>query len=291
MVAQMSALPMADDPGAYPLSAHGPNAVLEADPADGRSHTSVAKALALLDAFDQAGEVRGISELAKRVNLPKSTTHRLLTVLIERGYVEHRGERYCLSDRVFELGHLVDHCQPAGLRERAIPFMAELFVETGATIHLGVLKGSVKGSEVLYLDKIFGHDGSPVTTTIGARKPAYCTALGKAVLAYSKAPTVESVLRGGLTRHTPYTLTQPGQLIASLQRVHAEGIATDFEECQVGVTCLAVPLFAGVGGVPLGALSICTRAGSGDVRRFAARLLRAGRALSWELNDPGRAGC
>ena len=246
------------------------------------SETSVGKALALLDAFDSSRAVLGVSELANRAHLPKSTAHRLLAVLVEHQYVQRVGDRYCLADRMFELGNQVSICRPNGLRERAIPFMAELYAETHETVHLAVLRGT----DVLYLEKIFGHNTTQCGTTVGTRKPAYCTALGKAILAYADPETVQLNLAGKMQRHTPYTLTQPGRLQSSLVRIRDEGVATDFEEWHLGVTCLAAPLLDPATGRAMAAVSISSLSSRGDIRRFSPRLRRITEMLSSRLAAP-----
>lgn len=252
-----------------------------ADGADGYE-TSVGKALNLLNAFDASRAVLGVSELASRARLPKSTAHRLLGVLVQHGYVQRVGDRYVLADRVFELGNQVRICRPNGLRERAVPFMTELFAQTRETVHLAVLRNT----EVLYIEKVFGYAAVLSGTTVGTRRPAYCTALGKAILAFADAETVEANVFGSMRRHTAYTITQPGQLLSSLQRIRDEGVATDFEEWRLGLTCLAAPLTEPATGRPVGAMSISSATTRGDIRRFTARLLHATSELSSHLFTP-----
>src|SRR5436309_12545663 len=88
--------------------------------------TSVGKALAMLD---ELGTVKslGVSALARRTDLPKSTVFRLLARLEERGYVERIGKEYCLGRRLFELGNQIAACRPSGLRDIALPYLAELY--------------------------------------------------------------------------------------------------------------------------------------------------------------------
>ncbi|MET8948904.1 IclR family transcriptional regulator [Streptomyces sp. NPDC004542] len=240
------------------------------------SETSVGKALTLLDAFGGPRTVLGVSELAVRAGLPKSTAFRLLSVLLESGYVRRVGDRYSLTEHIFELGQRVSSCRPNGLRERALPFMTELYAETRETVHLGVLRGT----EVLYLEKIFGHHAAPCTTSVGTRRPAYCTALGKAILAFSDSVAQEAILESPMSRHTPYTLSQPGQLSISLQRVRENGFATDLQESHLGVVCLAAPLIDRATGRAVAALSISSTTARGDIRRYAARLSRSSETLS-----------
>lgn len=241
-----------------------------------RQLSSVEKTLALLDAFQSPQALLGITELAVRTGLPKSTTHRLISVLIERGFVGRFKNRYCLTDHVFELGNRASICRPKGLRERAVPFMTELHAEVQETIHLAVLRGT----DVLYLEKIFGHGAPPSPTAVGMRRPAHATALGKALLAHSSPDLFDAMVNARLERYTRYTKTQPGMLHASLQAVRADGLATDFEESALGITCIAAPIFDSHTGAAIAAMSISASSARGDVRRLAPRLLRATRALS-----------
>src|SRR5271165_2040970 len=114
--------------------------------------TSVGKAVAVLSAFQcTGGAMLGVSQVAERANLSKSTAHRILAVLVENGYVERRGARYQLGRAIFELGHLVPSCRPRK-RIPAMPFLIELWEYTHATVHLAILDGN----DVLYLQKVHG---------------------------------------------------------------------------------------------------------------------------------------
>ena len=238
---------------------------------------AASRTLELLSAFDDSRSVLGVSELASRTSMPKSTAHRLLAVLIRHGYVKRDGNRYRLSERVFELGSLA--LRPRGLRERAIPFMAELHHETLETVHLAMLHEG----HVLYLEKVFGHRAIPCPTTVGGRQPAYCTALGKAILSQSRPETIERVATGQLRRFTPHTVTSPEMLYQRLDRAQNEGIAVDIEECQLGLTCVAAPIVARQTGEAVAALSISSPSARFDERRLGARLRRAAEALSRTL--------
>ena len=110
--------------------------------------------------------------------------------------LERVGEEYQLGLKLFELGNSV--ARQRELREAALPFMEDLYEATHETIHLGVLDDA----EVLYVEKIAGRRGCTVPTTLGTRKPLYCTGLGKAILAYSTPQLVQAVIQNGLPRRT-----------------------------------------------------------------------------------------
>ena len=224
-------------------------APVEAD-AGTRCLTSVGKALAILDTFDGAAAYAGISEIARRSGLPKSTAYRLIAALEEQGYVERRGVRYCLGKRLFELGNQVSWCRPRNLRDAALPHMCELFSVTQRTVHLAVLEGT----DVLYLEKLQGHEQPNAPTRVGGRVSARTTALGKAMLAFSPPAMIEAALRVPPTLRTQYSIVLPELFYSDLAEVRRAGFAFDREEVRLGLTCVAAPILRK--GMAVGAISI-----------------------------------
>ncbi|NMH97353.1 IclR family transcriptional regulator [Pseudonocardia acidicola] len=235
---------------------------------------SASRTLAVLSAFDQSRAVLGVSEVASHARVPKSTAHRLLAVLIDHGYVKRDGNRYRLDEHVFELGSRA--LRPQGLRERAVPFMAELHHQTLETVHLAVLHDG----HVLYLEKIFGHRAPPCPTVVGGRNPAHSTALGKAILSQSAPDAVARVVTGELARLTTHTITNREALCRSLDRARDEGVALDLEESRLGLACVAAPIVDSHTGEAVAALSISSPTSRFDERRLAARLRKVADALS-----------
>ena len=236
--------------------------------------TSVGKALALLDAFEHIDTSLGVSELARRTRLPKSTAFRLLAILEQRQLVERQGTRYCLGTRLFELGHRVSYCRPRSLRDSAVPFLSDLYELTHETVHLGVLDGA----DVLYLEKLFGHQRVKAQTAVGARVPAYCSALGKALLAVSSPDAISATLARGLEPRTGYTIVVPAMLQQELDTIRIRGLAFDREESSVGVNCVAAPIFARNGRV-LGAVSVCGATGRFNPHDYAGSVLQVARGI------------
>lgn len=241
--------------------------------------SSAAKVLSLMDAFAGPRSVLGVTELAARAQLTKSTAHRLLAVLIAQGFVRRVGDRYCLAEHLFELSSYVRLVRPNGLRHRATPFLAELFAQTRQTIHLAVLRGT----EVLYIDKMFGHNAARCDTAVGARKPAYATALGKAMLAYSSSDLIERNMSVQFRRFTPYTVVGSVQLERALDRVRDTGFATDREEYRRGVICVATPIRDLRTGITIAGLSICSTSSHDLERKFSRLLVRASNELSRQM--------
>lgn len=219
---------------------------------------SIGKAVALLGVFAESGPWLTGSQLARAAGLPKSTAFRILSQLIDAGYVVRSGLRYGLGMRLFELGNQVPVCRAGGLRETARPYLAEL-VRPGTVVHLAVLEDR----EVLYLDKLVGPGGPRTPTAVGGRLPATCSALGKVILAHSAPENTRHVVDAGLARRTPYSIVAPGILARQLETIRQQRVAFDNEEAARGLTCVAAPLL--VGGHLLGAISM-----SGPVPRFDA---------------------
>lgn len=222
-----------------------------------RGPASVSKALALLDCFRDANGPLGVSELARRASLPKSTAFRLLSYLEEAGYVERVGKHYRVGWKLFELGNRVGYCRPGRLRDIATPYLTELFAQTRCVVHLAVLDGT----DVVYLEKIHGHQTLPTPTRVGSRMPASCCALGKSMLSRSPDEKVREVLLAGLRRRTPYSLAEPGRLLADLSRARDRGVAFDREEAALGLTCVGAPILRN--DVAVAAISV-----SGPATRF-----------------------
>ncbi|WP_340377848.1 IclR family transcriptional regulator [Streptomyces sp. SS7] len=230
--------------------------------------TSVDKALALLKSLaDQGGEL-GVSELARCSGLTKSTTFRLLGVLQRNDMVERVGSDYRLGARISDIGDRVYGPVPLHLRERLLPHLADLYVLTQETVHLAVLHDT----DIVYVNKIHGHRAARSPSRIGARLPAYCTAVGKALLAFDH-DAAEAAVLAGLPQLTEYTVTDPATFRAELGHIRRTGIAYDRQEAAYGLTCVAVPIM-GPAGRPVAAFSVAGAEYRFDPSRFAPALRR-----------------
>jgi DNA-binding IclR family transcriptional regulator len=163
--------------------------------------------------------------------------------------------------RIFEMGGLVERRHR--LRSAAMPHLQELSHRFRMSAHLGVLDGH----EVLYLETLPAR-GVSLPTRQGSRMPAYCTGLGKAMLAYSEQRIFDSVVANGLARRTEHTITTPERLRDEIDNVKATGIAYDREEAIRGIGCVAAPL-RGSGGA-IGAISVTGPADAATRRQIAS---------------------
>ncbi len=197
---------------------------------------SVDKALGLLEALSEFPRGVGITELAARLGLYKSTAHRLLGTMMKRGYVEQNSEtgKYKLGFTVADLGMRL--LSSIDMRREALPFLHELVDKTGELAHLALLDGR----DVVYIEKVDSEGTIRMHSRVGMRVYAHATGLGKAMLA--ALPEAESrayVQRYGLSRLTDYTITDAEHLYKELQKIRLVGCAIAKEENEVGICCVA----------------------------------------------------
>jgi len=242
----------------------------------------------LLDCL-AAGDSPGISELARRSGLAKTTVHRLVHELGSCGLVEVTGDGVRLGIRLFELGSSVP--RQRSLAEGALPFMRDLQQATGNTVHLAVLDGA----EVVYLQILRGSGTRQLPSRVGGRMPAHATGVGKAILAFAPPQVVSALIAAGLERRTARTLVAAGALRRELARIRDRGVSFDREESGPGIVCAASPVF-GADGAVLAALSLTGWSSRLDLDRVAPAVRTAALALSRQLGGgrgqarwPGRA--
>ncbi|MFL6123079.1 IclR family transcriptional regulator [Actinophytocola sp.] len=253
----------------------------------GRPGATVAsRVLALLGAFDGAHRSMTLTELARRAELPLTTTHRLVAELVEWGALTRRASgEYVVGSRLWDLGLLAP--VQSGLRQVASPFLHDLYAATLATVHLAVRDGT----SALYIDRLSGHVSVPVVSDVGSRLPLHATGVGKVLLAYAP-DEVRTWVFTNLTRITPYTITQPGRLRAELRRVPRDGFAQTGEEMSIGACSVAVPIRGNVstaglaespGGPVVAALGIVVPRLGRDRPRLVAALEVAARGIGRSL--------
>jgi DNA-binding IclR family transcriptional regulator len=243
---------------------------------------AAAKALDLLGAFSFREPRLSLAELAGRTGIPRPTAFRLLTTLEQAGFVAKENGEYQLGIKCFILGNIV--ASGLDLREKANPHLQQLRDATGETVHLAVLEGW----QVLYLERLQSpHPIGFMRSRIGVVVPAYCTGLGKTLLAFKPADEVEAWLaKQTLKPMTPETITAPRRLLKELRAIRARGYGVDEQEHERGVRCLAAPISNHTGEV-VAAISV---AGPADRMprpliggTMAATIIAAARAISIEL--------
>ena len=214
-------------------------------------HTVLGRSAAIMEAFDGAQQVLSLADLNKRTGLPKSTLHRLVDQLCQVGWLERDHGGYRVGLRMFEFGTLaVDGNR---LHEAAFPHLQALASRTGLAAQLAILDHA----EVVYLERIVvGPIRLP--TRRGGRKPAYCTALGKAMAAYDD-DAIHALIAAPRPRKTAQTITDAAALRTELNRVREAGVAFDRGEAYQELVCVAAPIRSS--GQAIAAVSVTGLAG------------------------------
>jgi DNA-binding IclR family transcriptional regulator len=240
------------------------------------------RALAILDTLSAQGPDLSLGELSDKLDLHKSTTHRLMMVLERHKLIERNSVngRYRLGLKLFELG--TKAVSQLDLRERARPYLERLVLETSETVHLCVLDDS----EVVYLDKVEPVRSVRMATSVGRRNPAHCTAVGKAIMAHLSDPQVEEIIRKqGMKAMTANTITSLVELKKELKAVRERGYAIDDEEIEEGVRCVGC-VVRNFSGEPLAAISVSApafRLTKDKVKGLSQPVVAAAATLSREL--------
>jgi DNA-binding IclR family transcriptional regulator len=220
--------------------------------AGGHADGTVGKALEVLDLVASHGRPLRFSDLLVRSDFPKATLYRLLQTLTHQGMLDHDPEtgNYAAGLRLVRLAHAA--WAHSSLAPIARPFLDDLAARTGETIHLAQLDQG----QVLYVDKRNAAQPVEMFAQAGKVGPAYCTGVGKAMLAWLAPEALETALaRQSFHRHTAQTLDNRETLLAELAAIRARGHAWDREEHELGIICCAVPILSGSGRV-LGGLSV-----------------------------------
>jgi IclR family acetate operon transcriptional repressor len=215
--------------------------VPDQSPVDGANSTrsasgvhSIKRTFELLEAMADAGGRLGLSELAERVALPKPTVHRLVRTLVTLGYVRQEPSRdYALGPR---LVRLVDASSRL-LGLWATPHLQQVVDELGESANLAMLDGD----HVVDVSTVAGRHAMRMVSEVGGRNLPHCTAAGKAMLAELPPDQAKAIVRrSGMPRYTPATITDPVAFSLELDRIRDQGYATDDEEQELGVRCVAV---------------------------------------------------
>ena len=245
-----------------------------ADRAERESPTSgLERVAAIFGAFDVNHRELSLAGLVARCGMPRSTVYRAAERMVGLGWLDKFGARYRIGSHLFEIASLAPI--RLQLREAVLPFLHDLHNATTTTVQLGVLEGD----RILVVEKITGHRPMPMLSQTGGSVPVYCSALGRAILAYSDRQIVDSVLNAALPQRTPRTLTSKTAILRELAAVPSRGWAAEREEGNVGVSCIAAPIFGPLGEV-VAAVSVTGPSAAVRADRIAPAVCMAAAASS-----------
>lgn len=235
---------------------------------------SLERALELLNKL--ADGPKRLGPLAEDLQIHKSTVLRLLQTLERQGFVRREGDppEFTLGFRLVELSQSL--LEQVDIRRVAAAPLKSLGEQTGETIHLAILDGA----EVVYLDKVESVHPVRMYSKVGARAPAYCTGVGKILLAYTDEalwPAME------LHRFTDQTITTRDGLRAAAAEIRARGWGRDEREHEEAIRCIAAPVFGSSGANAVAAVSVSVPASRLSVEQldqYVDALLTATDAIS-----------
>jgi IclR family KDG regulon transcriptional repressor len=238
---------------------------------------SLARGLQILDILSQAQDGVSITELAGTLGVDKGSASRLVATLVRHGYAEKDGQtrRFHLGTRVVTLSRSVLTRLP--LREAAKPYLRQLMERTGECAHLAV----PSQEKMLYIDQVESPATLRVNAQVGTLNPLHCTALGKVMLAFGDLD-----LPRVLESFTAHTLTDPDRLLKNLEQIRSQGYAVDDEEFDLGVRCIAVPVFdlRGKAVASMGISGPATRITHERLPGLASTVVEIGKALSERIS-------
>jgi IclR family transcriptional regulator, pca regulon regulatory protein len=204
---------------------------------------SLERGLLILSSFSENRPVLGISDLGRAVGLNRSTTYRYVATLAKLGYLQQDPDsrKYSLGPRVVDLGFAAINSME--ITRVAGPFLQALSDETGYTVSMAVLDGP----DIVYVDRRrSGRAGTfamGLHLHVGSRLPAYCTSMGKVLLAHQEPAALRDLVdRTDLARRGPKTITAREQLMVALNRVRRTGFALNDEELAPGLRSLSAPV-------------------------------------------------
>ena len=248
------------------------------DPTESRNYvTALARGLEVIRAFNGHHQQMTLADVARVADLPRATVRRCLITLQTSGYVEQQGRFFSLTPQVLTLAQ-------AYLRSSVLPRVAQPFLErvseaTGESCSASILNGA----EVIYVARSSRKRIASLHRDVGTHLPAYCTSMGRVLLAALSPTELDAFLRRAvLEAHTPHTITDPMRLRAVLAQVALEGFCVVDQELEIDLRGLAVPLRNGSGRV-VAALNISTQAGWTTRDDMLARLLPALRNAAAEM--------
>lgn len=237
---------------------------------------SLTRGLQIVEMVWQAGRSVGITELAEKLGVDKSSASRLVKTLVASGYLqqERGSRRFIVGSRLYQIGWELVNRMP--LREKARKYLYRLVKDTEECAHTAVYSEG----QALMIDDVEAAHSLRVVGGIGRMLPMHCTAVGKTLLAFAKLPMPIT-----LERKMPNTLTDASVLTRHLAQVCEQGYAYDDEEHQPGVRCLAAPVYnmTGIAVAAIGISGPSVRVTEDRVILLAEHVTRAARELSAEL--------
>lgn len=260
---------------------------VQKNPAKPSLSVSLERGLAVLTAFSSETKPLGLTEVARRLEMRPSTVHRYVRTLVSLGYLQQDAAtlKYRLDFKVADLG--LAAFNSLDMREVARPHLRRLCETWAVTVNMAVLDGS----EIVYVERIIGRRSMDLPIGVGSRQPAYCTSMGKVLLAFLDDDDRESAIRATeFTAPGPRAIPDAEKLRTELRRVRGLGWAMNNEELARGLRSVAAPIRDSNDAV-VAAINIhSTPFSVEEVRELLApEVVAAARTISRQLGAPSAA--
>ncbi|MFJ1301496.1 IclR family transcriptional regulator C-terminal domain-containing protein [Pseudomonadota bacterium AL_CKDN230030165-1A_HGKHYDSX7] len=238
---------------------------------------TLARGLHVIRAFGERRQPQTAAELARRAGLSRAVTQRCLYTLVALGYAEQHERHYVLTPRILSLGHAYFASTP--FVSLAQPVLDELSASVNETCALGIMTGH----EIMYLARAEVHRILATSLGLGSRLPAYCTSIGRVMLAQLGAAALARYFdEVELAPYTEYTVTHRAQLCAELEQVRQRGYAIGDQELELNVCAIGVPVRSASGQV-VSAINVSVKATRLPLARMTGEILPAAQAAAEKI--------
>ncbi len=243
--------------------------------------TAIERALSMLELVAQRNGGMSNADLSRKLQIPKSSASYILRALEQRGYLHRDPEgKYKLGLKIVSLSR--GALSGIDVREAAAPILRHLMERSQSSVHLATMDHG----EAVYIDKVEAPGFIKMDTWVGRRMEVHTTSVGKALVSFLPEDEVEKIVKSrGMGKRTVHTITTWPRLVKEMEKVREQGYAIDDEENNLGVRCVAAPIFDGTGHViaSVGLTGTINRIDKANVPKYAEMVKEAARAVSHQL--------
>jgi IclR family pca regulon transcriptional regulator len=197
---------------------------------------SLERGLVVIQSFDAEYPRLTLSEVASRTGLTRATARRLLLTLVKLGYVSTNGRQFSLTPRVLDIGYA--YLSSLNVQQIAQPYLEALSERVHESVSVTVLDGA----DIVYVARVPTKRIMTISLGLGSRLPAYCTSMGRVLLAELGPEELDAALPSMLDQHTEHTIDTVAELIVVLKQVKTQGWAMVDQELEMGLRSVAAPL-------------------------------------------------
>ena len=239
---------------------------------------SLERGLSVIRCFDAENARLTLSDVANRTGLTRATARRLLLTLDELGYVSTNGRHFSLTPRVLDIGYA--YLSSLNIQQIAQPFLEALSERVNESVSVTVLDGA----DIIYVARVPTKRIMTISLGLGSRLPAYCTSMGRVLLAELTPEQLHAIVPERLEPRTDHTIRSRDVLEAALDDVRRQGWALVDEELEIGLRSLAAPL-RDAAGRAVAAMNVSTHAGRTTTAEIHAHILPEVLATAHDIGD------